>query len=188
MQHEGAGPLCQLPPADISHTRWGPEVLLWCRKCGGYAESRAVKLAQPRCQPTSWGKCALTKIATGFHPQRDVVLCDQWDLTQAKSSQSRGEDTQGWQEEPCQSPSTAWAAVMDEAADQASRNSGAVAMDQATAQAGSQNAAAPPAAATVGPAAPPLQHRMCHLLVITCTFGRTTSQFAGPPCNAWQPC
>ena len=77
----------------------GPELIIWCRVCGGFAENRACKLAGPTCKATSWTRRSLRRLELGFHPTRNAALRDLWDLSQAKGTQHYGEDAQAWAED-----------------------------------------------------------------------------------------
>ena len=80
----------------------GPEMIIWCRSCGGYAETKACKLAGPQCKATSWTQRSLRALAQGFHPSRSAIISDIWDLTDAKGTQHPGEQAAVWAE-PSQS-------------------------------------------------------------------------------------
>ena len=77
----------------------GPEMVIFCRACGGFAENRASKLAGPTCKATSWTRRSLRRLEQGFHPTRNAALSDYWDLSQAKGTQHLGEDAAAWAEE-----------------------------------------------------------------------------------------
>ena len=65
----------------------GPEVLIWCRVCGGSAECYAKMLAKDKCKATPWTKRMLCKMAGGLHPQRHATLSGHWALTGGHGTQ-----------------------------------------------------------------------------------------------------
>ena len=77
----------------------GPEMIIWCRVCGGFAENRACKLAGPVCKATSWTRRSLRRLELGFHPTRNAALSDYWDLSLAKGTQHMGEQASAWTED-----------------------------------------------------------------------------------------
>ena len=60
----------------------GPACIVFCSRCGGFAEYYAKKLACEQCTPpTANCRRNLDKIAAGKHPSRPAVLSEVWDLT-----------------------------------------------------------------------------------------------------------
>ena len=81
----------------------GPEMLFWCRRCGGMAETYAKWLAQPKCrQPTCQTKRTLTKLGQMMHPARNAVISDVWDLTGGVGAQHVGQDSKSWAVASCE--------------------------------------------------------------------------------------
>ena len=75
----------------------GPDLIMWCRRCGGIAEVYAKWLAQPTCRkPTAATGRVLRKIGESFHPSRNAVLSDLWDLTGGHGTQHAGEGAKAW--------------------------------------------------------------------------------------------
>ena len=68
----------QLSAAHIDYTT---DVLIYCRRCGGYAEQQAKKLAKPECRPPNkTGQRYLQRIEKGLHPLEELPLGTTWDL------------------------------------------------------------------------------------------------------------
>ncbi len=61
---------------DCSHLRFQTEEIVWCGRCGAYAEKWAVALARPCTgRPSGYGKAAhLRRLRSGRHPQTNRQL------------------------------------------------------------------------------------------------------------------
>ena len=73
----------------------GPAMLIFCRRCGGMAETKARWLAESRCRkPTAQTRRTLRRLEAGFHPSRCEAIGSLWDLTGGVGTQHCHE---GWQ-------------------------------------------------------------------------------------------